>query len=81
MSNSEKWYKINEDDKVWWLDDDRVGEMVFSFDREKMFNLWEDYPNNLTDEQRKTLEKENPILTSLIQPYSVYMVVMAQIHH
>jgi hypothetical protein len=66
MSNSEKWYKINEDDKVWWLDDDRVGEMVFSFDREKMFNLWEDYPNNLTDEQRKTLEKENPILTSLI---------------
>ena len=66
MSNSEKWYKINEDDKVWWLDDDRVGEMVFSFDREKRFNLWEDYPNNLTEEQRKTLEKENPILTSLI---------------
>ena len=66
MLNSEKWYKINEDDKVWWLDDDRVGEMVFSFDRENKFNLWEDYPNNLTEEQRKTLEKENPILTSLI---------------
>ena len=66
MSNSEKWYKINEDDKVWWLDDDKKGDFVFSFDRKTAFNLWEDYQDNMTEEQRKIFDDENPMLSNLI---------------
>lgn len=47
--------------KIWWLDtSDRVGEFLFSFDREKVFNLFADYPHNLTPEQKEIFDKENP---------------------
>lgn len=47
--------------KIWWLDtSDRVGEFLFSFDREKVFNLFADYPHNLTPEQKEIFNKENP---------------------
>ena len=47
-----EFYKNNKNDKIWWVDNhDVVGEHLFSFDRKKVFNLFEDYPQNLTDEQ------------------------------
>ena len=57
-----KWYKNQETDKVYWKDmSDRVGLWIFSFDKKKEYNdLFEDYPHNLTEEEREIFDKENP---------------------
>lgn len=44
-----------------WIDNpDRVGEMLFTFDGEKVFNLFRDYPHELTAEQKRIFDSENP---------------------
>lgn len=59
MSN--RWYKNEETDNVYWKDiPDRVGLWIFSFDKEKEYNLFEDYPHNLTAEEKEIFDKENP---------------------
>ena len=57
-----KWYKNEPDDKIWWLDnrDDVIGEFVFSFDKKKQYNLFADYPHNMTPEEVQIFDKENP---------------------
>ena len=56
-----QWYRENEGDRVWWLDNvDEVGEYIFSFDRVKKYNLFQDYPHNLTPEEKEIFDKENP---------------------
>ena len=58
---SNNWYKNNESDLVWWKDmPDSVGEWIFSFDKKQEFNLFADYPHNLTAEQVQIFDKENP---------------------
>lgn len=59
MSNN--WCKNNKNDQIWWLDNpDSKGEWLFSFDKKKVFNMFEDYPHNLTHEQKEIFDKENP---------------------
>ena len=59
--SSNKFYKENQNDKIYWVDTpDQVGVFLFSFDREKVFNLFEDYPHNLTPEQKALFDRENP---------------------
>lgn len=59
------FYKENENDKIWWVENlDSVGEFLFSFDKKKIYNLFEDYPHNLTKEEKKYLIKK--ILIGLI---------------
>lgn len=54
-------YKKNDNDKIWWVDNrDKVGERVFTFDKEKYYNLFKDYPHNLTPEEQEIFDKENP---------------------
>ena len=59
---SDKWYKNEPTDKIWWLDnaDEKVGEWIFSFDKETTFNMFADYPHKLTPEQKKFFDEENP---------------------
>lgn len=59
---SDRWYKENPDDKIWWLDnsDEIVGEWIFSFDKNTRFNMFADYPKKLTKEQKEIFDKENP---------------------
>lgn len=58
---TDEWYKKNFGDSIWWKDmPDRVGEWVFSFDKKQEFNLFADYPYNLTAEQVQIFDKENP---------------------
>ena len=55
------FYKNNETDKIWWADElDKVGEFYFTFDKEKIYNLFEDYPQNLTKEEKEIFDSENP---------------------
>lgn len=59
---SDRWYKDNSDDKIWWLDnsDEIIGEWIFSFDKKKRFNMFADYPNKLSKEEKEIFDKENP---------------------
>ena len=59
---NDRWYKEDPGNKIWWLDngDEVTGEFIFSFDKKKQFNLFADYPHNLTQEQREIFDKENP---------------------
>lgn len=55
------FYKQNESDEIWWTDKlDTVGEFLFSFDQKKIYNLFADYPYNLTKEEKEIFDKENP---------------------
>ena len=55
------FYKKNENDTIYWIDHIGVkGEFLFSFDKKRIFNLFRDYPDKLTQEQREIFDKENP---------------------
>lgn len=54
------FYKKSKKDRVWWVDTDKIGFHLFSFDKKKVFNLFADYPHNLTKEQKELFDKENP---------------------
>lgn len=57
------WYKNHKKDKVWWKDNyEKIGELVFSFDKVIEFNFWQDYPHKLTPEQKAIFDAENEIL-------------------
>ena len=59
--NEENFYKNNPDDKIWWIDNpDTIGEWLFSFDKKKIFNMFEDYPWKLSKEEKAIFDKENP---------------------
>ena len=47
--------------KITWLDtSEKDGEWLFSFDKKKIFNMFKDYPQNLTKKQKEIFDKENP---------------------
>lgn len=55
------FYKENETDRIWWVDDPETkGVWLFSFDRQTVFNMFEDYPYKLTPEQKEIFDRENP---------------------
>ena len=61
MEQSNKFYKNNPSDVIWWVaDPERIGEWEFSFDQKTVFNMFADYPHKLTAEQKRIFEKENP---------------------
>ena len=44
-----------------WVDNpERIGEMLFTFDGKRIFNLFRDYPHELTEEQKRLFDSENP---------------------
>lgn len=61
MTNT-NWYKNKPTDLIWWLDTSMkcVGEHIFSFDKKTKFNLFADYPHNLTEQEKEIFDKENP---------------------
>ena len=55
-----EFYKNNPTDKVYQVQNDSLGVYEFSFDKKQIFNLFEDYPHKLTQEQKEVFDKENP---------------------
>lgn len=56
-----KFFKNNPEDKIFWVDTfDKDGEFTFTFDKKKIFNMFRDYPHNLTAQQKKIFDEENP---------------------
>ena len=44
-----------------WLDNpEKVGERLFTFDEKTVFNLFQDYPQALTEEQKRIFDELNP---------------------
>ncbi len=56
-----EFYKKMESDTIWWVENkDKIGEHLFSFDKKKIYNLFKDYPYNLSDVEKKVFDEENP---------------------
>lgn len=51
----------NRNNKIWWTTKiDNIGELNISFDRKKIYNLFKDYPYNMTKEEVEIFKKEEP---------------------
>ena len=59
---SSKWFKNDEESRIWWLDnsDEKIGVFIFSFDKEKQFNLFADYPYKLSEKEKEIFDKDEP---------------------
>lgn len=62
MAESKRFfYKEKKRDVIWWIDnEDVIGVREFSFDKKKIYNLFADYPHNMTAEEVKIFDNENP---------------------
>lgn len=62
MEQLSKLFKNNTSDRIWWVDnaDDVKGEFIFTFDKKKFFNMFQDYPWNLSAKEKEIFDKENP---------------------
>lgn len=60
-----EFYKRKPTDKIWWIKDDQIGAMRFSFDRKRTYNLFLDYPK-LPRDLKSIFDRENPELVSLL---------------
>lgn len=55
------FYKKNKNNKIWWIDHlGYIGEHIFSFDKKKLYNLFQDYPYKLTPEEKEIFDAEEP---------------------
>lgn len=55
------FYKNKPSDDVWWVEpSDTLDEHLFSFDKQKVFNLFHDYPKKLSAKQKAVFDRENP---------------------
>lgn len=61
MSSVKSFFKESPTDAISWVDNpEQVGEFLFTFDKVKIYNLFADYPHNLTPGEKDIFDKENP---------------------
>lgn len=55
------FYKKNDSDVIWWVENpDKIGEHLFTFDKSRIYNLFKDYPYELSNEEKEIFDRENP---------------------
>lgn len=54
------FYHRNPGDHIWWKDTEDCGKWLFSFDRQKVYNMYRDYPHNMTPREVRIFDQENP---------------------
>lgn len=55
------FYKNEPTDIIWWVDNtEETGVFEFSFDKRRIYNLFQDYPWELSKEEKAIFDKENP---------------------
>lgn len=59
MKGENDFYKRNEADKIWWKRG-IIGEWLFSFDKKKVYNMFRDYPHNMSKKEVELFDTENP---------------------
>lgn len=60
-----QFHKRKETDRIQWGRTSALGDMYFTFDGEKIYNFWKDYPEKLTPEEIKIFKDEAAILARL----------------
>jgi len=51
----------NEEYEIYWVEDlESVGKLLVSFDKKKIYNLWTDYPDKFTDEEKEIFDIAYP---------------------
>lgn len=61
MAKDYNFIKNNPTDEIFWVDNpDGIGEWLFTFDKETIYNMFADYPDKLTKKQKAIFDKENP---------------------
>ena len=74
------FYKQDEGDKVWWVEavaekpegpyEPMIGDMEFSFDQKKVYNLFQDYPQSLSPEEKRVFDQENEYWVDFFKDHS-----------
>lgn len=55
------FYKNEPTDIIWWVDNtEETGVFEFSFDKRRIYNLFQDYPWKLSKSEKVIFDKENP---------------------
>ena len=56
-----EFFKKKDTDQIWWLKEKNSNNdlLFFSFDKEKTYDLFNDYPGNMTPEEVEIFDKEN----------------------
>lgn len=63
-----KFRKRIEDSEILWIGDLKYyGRQYFTFDKDTIFNLHEDYPHNLTKQQKEIFDRDFPELAELFE--------------
>lgn len=56
-----RWDRDSNENKIWWkVQPGVIGEHIFSFDKKIEYNLFRDYPWELTEEQQRIFDEEYP---------------------
>lgn len=62
------FYRKHKSDKMWKVRyPELIGPLAVTFDKKHILNLWRDYPQNFTQEQRDILWEEWPNLPAPIK--------------
>lgn len=72
-NNPRKLFKHNPSDAIWWIDTtDKDGGFDFTFDKEIFYNMFLDYPHNLTSEQKEIFDRENPFWKEFFEERTIH---------
>jgi hypothetical protein len=56
-----EFFKNKDTNIIDWIDNTECkGEFLFTFDKQKIYNLFADYPHELTEIEKRIFDKENP---------------------